>query len=119
MAGIKVVDPNNSNDYIVINRDDFKAGEPFPDLGITAMELWNENRAASPVPARSDGEAPAEVPKAARLGELRTMLVADLGPAVSEEEDVELLVRLLDLETRTTAKALIQDRLDELRDPQG
>jgi hypothetical protein len=112
---VKIVNPNNPEDFIIIASADFAEGQPHVGHGIAAMERWDPRKSATPEPARPDGSPPEDnLPQSARLAELKTMTVAELGPKVAEETDVELLVRLLDIESRTTAKALIQDRLDEL-----
>lgn len=83
------------------------------------MEKWDDRKAATPEPPRPDGQPPQELPQAARIGELKTMTVADLGPALEGEDDPEMLVRLLDLESRTTARTLIEDRLEALKTGDG
>lgn len=111
---VKIVNPHNPNDFIIIAESDFKEGEPHTGHGISAMVRWRESQVQSPAPARPDGESPPDYSNAARVGELKLMTIAELGPAISDEGDVEMLVRLLDLETRTSARALIQRRLDYL-----
>ena len=115
---VKVVNPHNPDDYIIIKRDEFKPGEPHAGHGIASMQEW-KGSVAKPAPARSTGEPPAEYPQSARLAELKLMTVAVLGPEVEKIEDSEFLVRLLDIETRVTARAVIEDQLAVLEAAKG
>ena len=56
LGTVQIVDPNNPNDYIVINASDFVVGGAFPDIGVKSMERWNPSKAAVPEPPRDDGE---------------------------------------------------------------
>ena len=99
---VQIVNPDNHDDYIVIAKDDFdpkehrlfRSGQPAPLEGAKEPEAYQF----------------ADVLKSAL-----DVTVARLGPWLAEQSDVELLVRLLDLEPRKSAKRLIEDRLAAIR----
>lgn len=116
---VKINNPHIPGDFIIIGQDEFVLGEAYPGHGIAAMELWTpgEQAGAAAAAELTAAAAAADIPQSARLAELKTMTVADLGPIIAQEEDVQLLERLLDLESRVTAQVLIEERLAELDDP--
>ena len=109
---VKIADVTGG-DFIIIDADEFKAGETHEGHGVV-MEKWDESKTPAPAPARAAGEAPQDIPQATRAAELKTSTVAELGPILAEEEDVEVLVRLKQIEKRTTVIGLIDARLEEL-----
>lgn len=112
---VKITNPRIPGDFIIIGQDEFTPGAPYPGHGIEAMELWTPKERAGAAAAAAIPQD--ETPQSARVAELKTMTVADLGPIVGQETDVQLLERLLDIETRVTAQVLIEERLAELAEP--
>ena len=119
-ATVRVVNPDNEDDFIVVGRDEF---DPV------TMEVWPEGKKPDPHARRrraaaegDPGEGDGDNGNDANDGdsdddpieELLNLTVADLGPRVAEINDPDILAQLKAREERVSAVALIQDRLDAL-----
>lgn len=100
---VRIQNPDNADDYIVIAQSDFD-----PAQGHRLFQGGTQ----SPL---VDDPQPGEYPQAALIAEALDVTVARLGPWLAEQGDIGMLVRLLDMEKRASAKALINSRINALK----
>jgi len=99
---VRIQDPDRPGDFLLINRADYD-----PDI----HQPFGKNP-PPPAPPRPRPKLSLSQRMLVQVG--LGITVARLGPWLEEQEDVELLERLLDVEPRSTARALIQRRLRDL-----
>ena len=99
---VRITNPDAPHDYIVIAEADFDA---------STMSLF---QGATPSVLQDDPQ-PDEYPAAALIAVGLDVTVARLGPWLADQRDVGMLVRLLDQETRASAKALITSRINAIK----
>lgn len=100
IATVKIENPDNRDDYIVIAKAKFD-----PD---------RHRLFGSPKTTLVAKVSPA-YPDIAVVDEGLSISVARLGPWLAEQSSIELLVRMLDLEKRISAKTLIISRINALK----
>lgn len=99
---VKIINPDKPDDYIVIAKSDFRAD---------TMNIFRPKPATQ---AAVGPERTEEHPDAAAVAEALDLSVAKLGPWIASQDSVERLERMLALETRKSAKALIEARIEAL-----
>jgi|TARA_Y100000310_G_scaffold297406_1_gene330384 hypothetical protein len=107
VATVKIENPDNADDYIVIAKSAFD-----PSQG---HRMYREPLVSEPP------QAPVEPPSSAggyRVDLVETGLhisVARLGPWLAEQTSIEMLVRMMDQDKRASAKALVSSRINALK----
>ena len=99
---VRIENPDNVSDYIVIAEADF-------DPKINKLFRGDEG-----VPAVPTGPPPEDL-AAGLIAEGLDITVAKLGPWLQDQTSMEMLVRLQDQETRRSALALIKSRIETLK----
>ena len=121
---VKIIDPADPADYSIINQDEFDpdtmalwTGGPIappPEAQEEVSEPVGEEGEAEPPPEPDAPEPPPVEDIEDRVKGALGKSVRDLGPWLLEQRNVEMLVYLLDRETRVSAKALIKAQLKRL-----